>query len=318
MPTSARPGKQVPRSVALAAEKARAERMQRLKATLEQRLENPIAAIDALMAEAAEGDPQTELWERLHAAASRDGLEDALADAYLKCIAGPRMKRLEPQAQANILMHAADYFQGVRGDAVTTESLLERVLALVPSHVDAFGRLERRLEKRLDARRLVELYASVAAAPPKAVNVLATQAFNRVLELAGKEALSENVCKQLIVLVPIHPRLLDALDAHCRATKRPALSCALIEQALLDEGAPENLATQRRHRLLELYMGDAGSPGASISHVEKLLEQNPNDAIAIKTAEKLLSVREVASRAAAALQSSRRFRSSPPTPTRGG
>src|SRR2546428_193996 len=101
--SSTGPVKPVPRSVLLAAEKARIQRIQRLKTTLDRRLENPIAAVDALMAEAGEGDAQAELWEQLHAAASRDGQEDALADAYLKCVSGPRMKRLEPRAQADVL-----------------------------------------------------------------------------------------------------------------------------------------------------------------------------------------------------------------------
>ena len=101
----------------MAAEKARIERVQRLRTALARRLENPIAAVDALMAEAGDGTPHTDLWEQLHAAAARDQLEEAVADAYTKCVAGPRMKRLTGLAQADVLMHAADFFQGVRGDA---------------------------------------------------------------------------------------------------------------------------------------------------------------------------------------------------------
>lgn len=305
------PAKPVPRSVALAAEKARSERIQRLKTTLEHRLENPIAAVDALMAEAGEGDPRTELWEQLHAAAMRDGLEADLAEAYTRCVNGPRMKRLAAQAQADVLMHAADYFQGVRGDAAAAEPFLERVLVAAPGHVEAFNRLERRLEKLLDARRLLELYASVAAVPPKPVNVLATQAFNRVLQLAAKdETLGDDACRKLLVLVPTNPRLLDALESHCRSTKRPALACELIELVLRDHPSPdEALTVQRRQRLVELYMGEAASPAQAIDHVEMLLARNPADANILKVAEKLLSTREVASRAAAALQLARRSRS---------
>lgn len=297
-----------PHSVALAAEKARSQRIQRLTTMLEQRLENPILAIDALMTEAGEGEPRTELWEQLHAAAARDGLEPVVAEAYLRCIESQRMRRLPPETQADVLMHAADYFQGVLGDAAKAEAFLERVLGIVPGHVDAFGRLERRLEKLLDARRLLELYASVASAPPKAETVLATQAFNRALQLTAKDPLSEATCKKLIALVPTNARLLDALDAHCRATKRHALSCALIEQALVETAPSEALMVQWRQRLLELYMGDAASPTQAIVHVEALLQRDPHDTNALKVAERLLSAREVASRAAAALQTARRSR----------
>lgn len=314
MPESTRPPKPLSDSVRLQAEKGRSERVQRLKATLEQRLENPMAALDALMAEIGEGDPRSDLWEQLHAAALRDGLEAAVADAYVKCANGPRMKRLSSEQQAEVLMHAADFFQGVRGDAAAAEGFLLRVHALVPGHVDTFNRLERRLEKLLDARRLVELYASVAATPPRAANVLATQAWNRLLQLGPKDApLSDETCRKLLALVPMNGRLLDALDAHCRATKRPKLACALLEEAIgLDDAAPEESTVQRRQRLVELYLGEVGAVPEAIVHVEALLEHDPTDANALKLGEKLLSSRDVASRAAAALQSARRARSVAP------
>jgi hypothetical protein len=309
MPGADGPSKPLGKSVMLAAEKTRAQRQTRLKAMLHLRLENPLAAVDALMAELVEGDPQSALWEQLHASAARDGQEAALAEAYTKCANGMRMKRLKPEGQAEVLMHAADFSQGVLGDAAAAEGFLERVLGIVPGHAEAFGRLERRLEKLLDARRLLELYASVAAAPPKQATILAMQAFNRLLQLSPKDALSDLACRRLLVLVPTNPRLLDALETHCRATKRPALACELVEQALVADAAPDPmLVQQRRHRLLDLYMGDAACPALAMPHVEELLKRNPEDANALKVAERLLSTREVASRAAAALQTARRTR----------
>ncbi len=300
--------KVIPKSVALAAEKARIQRVQRLKTMLEQRLATPILAVDALMAEAGLGESHPELWEQLHASAARDQVEPALAEAYAKCIDGQRMRRLPPAAQAEVLMHAADYFQGVLGDAAKAEAYLERVLVIVPGHPDAFGRLERRLEKLLDSRRLVELYATVAASPPKAVNVLATQAWTRVLSLKPSEPTSDEACKKLVALVPTNAKLLDAIDAHCRATKRFALACEVIELAL-SAAALAAEAPDWRRRAVDMYMGDANAPAMAMPHVEVLLQRDPSDAHALKVAEKLLSNREVASRAAAALQMARRGRS---------
>lgn len=292
----------------MAAEKARAERIHRLKSTLGQKLDHPIVAVDVLMGELGGGEPQTELWEALHAAAMRDGAEAALADAYMKCATGPRMKRLPRDAQAAFLMHAADYFQGVLGDAAKVESFLEKVLAIAPGHPEAYARMERRLETLRDPRRILELYAGVADAPPKPANVLATQAFNRVLQLQAKDPLPDEACKKLIVLVPMNSRLLDALEAHCRATKRFALAAHLFEQTLLIDDSLEAAVVQRRHRLIELYMGEAASPASAIPHVEELLKRDPNDDVAFKAAERLLSTPEVASRAAAALSAARRER----------
>jgi len=306
MSGSERPAKS--RSVAQVAEKARADRVRRLQEALDQRLETAFAAIDTLMSELGDGDPRTELWERLHVAAVRDRKEAEVGDAYVKCANGLRMKRLLPEAQADLLMHAADFFQGVVGDQASAETFLRRVLTIVPDHAEAYRRLEPQLEKLLDPRPILELYASVAAAPPKAATVLANQALSRVLQLTAVNALSDTACKQLIALVPTLPRLLEALEAHCRATKRHALACALFEQALLDETTPAAVTVQRRQRVVELYMSEATSRALAIVHVEELLNANPNDAIAFKAAERLLSVTEVTSRAAAALLAARRAR----------
>lgn len=300
--------KPIPGSVLLAAEKARALRVERLGKTLDARLEQPIPAVDALMAELGEGASHPELWEKLHAAAARDGKEAELADAYRKCADGARMKRLAPRAQAEMLMRAADYFQGMLGDDASAETFLERVIDVMPENADAFARLERRLEKLLDSNRLLELYAKVAAVPPKPIATLANQALHRVLQLSAKAPLSEEAMKRLLALVPANPRLLEALEAHCRTTKRYAIACALIEQALLDEAAPEPLVAQRRKRLLQLYMGEAASPELAMPHVEALLERDPSDASVFAVGEKLLSVRSVASRAADALRNARRAR----------
>ncbi len=301
--------KERPKSVALAAEKARALRVERLKAQLSQKLENAAAAIDALIAEAGDGDPQTELWEQLHACAYRSGAQAALSDAYNRSVVGPRMKRLSRQQQADVLMHAADWFQGIMGDTATADSYLEKVLAIMPGQEDAFARLEKRYEKQLDHKKMLELYATVADSPPRALQVFATQALNRILPLKPSDVVSDEACRKLVALVPANPKLLDALENHARATKRPALACELIEQALLDETMPEAQVVQRRHRLLELYLGEAASPGPAVAHVEKLLERDPNDDKAMKAGERLLGVREVASRAAAALSNARRARS---------
>ncbi len=298
-------------SVALAAEKARALRLDRLRASIDRRLDNVFAAIDALMAEAGDGDPQTELWERFHAAVVRDGLEAQLSDAYSKVSGGPRMKRLPRNAQADVLVHAADWFQGVVGDITAAEGFLEKVLAIAPGHPDAFARLEKRFEKQLDHKRMLHLYASVADAPPRPAPVFAAQTLNRLLTLPAKDALTDEACRKLVALVPANPKILDALDAHARSTKRVALACELIEQALFDETMPDAQVVQRRQRLLELYLGEAPSPAAAIAHVEKLLERDPTDAIALRAGERLLGAKEISSRAAAALAGARRARSGP-------
>ena len=288
------------------AEKARALRLERLKAMVEARLENPLAALEALLSEIRTGEAQTGLWEALHGASLRDGKEADLASAYQKITQERRLQKFERWAQIEILMHAADFFQGVMGDGAAAESFLERVLLVDPDHAEAFGRLERRVLAANDPRRLIEFYALVGSGLPSSAGELATKAINLIVPLPAAIVLSEVACKRLVKLAGTHPSILEALDVHCRKTKRFDLACALIEQALLEPALPKMTSVDQRRRLIELYTAETTTPEKAIAHVEELLNADPGDTIARAGAERLLSVREVAQRAASALQNARR------------
>jgi hypothetical protein len=288
------------------AEKARALRLERLKSMVEARLENPLAALEALLSEMRTGEAQPGLWEALHGASLRDGKETELASAYQKITQDRRLQQFEASAQVGILMHAADFFQGVMGDGATAESFLEKVLLVAPDHSEAFGRLERRVLASNDPRRLIEFYALVISGAPANAGELVTKAINLIVPLPAAIVLSEVACKRLVKLAGTHPSILEALDVHCRKTKRPDLACVLIEQALADAALPKMTAVDQRRRLIELYTGDTSTPEKAIAHVEELLNADPGDSVARAGAERLLSVREVAQRAAAALQNARR------------
>ena len=98
------------------AAKARAMRLERLGSMLDKHLANPLPALETLMSELRAGDAQPALWEGLHAAAVRDAKEPDLADAYRKIASDRRLKQLSPAVHAQVLVHAADFFQGVLGD----------------------------------------------------------------------------------------------------------------------------------------------------------------------------------------------------------
>jgi hypothetical protein len=288
------------------AEKARTLRLERLKSMLAGRLDNPAAALEVLVSELTQRQAQTPLWEELHAAAARDGVEKDLAAAYVKIASPRRLQQLEPWAQADVLVHAADFHQGILGDAGSAETFLERVHHIVPGHAEAFTRLERRFEALGDARGLIGLYALTAAAKPASSDSLVSKAVNKIVPLPATAPLSEEDCKRLVVLVPTHPILIQVLETHCRKTKRLELGCTLLEQAIREPNLPDAVGLETRRRLIELYMVDPATSASAISHVEELLNQAPTDAAARAAAERLLSNRQVAARAAAALQTARR------------
>src|SRR6476620_7502794 len=98
------------------AEKARPLRLERLRSMLDKQLSQPPAALETLMSELRIGEAQPHLWEGLHAAAARDGKEAEMASAYRKFATDRRLKQLPADVHAEVLMHAADFFQGVMGD----------------------------------------------------------------------------------------------------------------------------------------------------------------------------------------------------------
>ena len=306
MEVDAQPRELVKREMSDPAEKARALRLERLQSMLDKQLSQPPAALEVLMSELRIGEAQPHLWEGLHAAAARDGKEPELAAAYRKFAADRRLKQLSPAVHAEVLMHAADFFQGVLGDPVGSEGFLRSVLELVPAHVEAFKRLERKYEAADDDLKLVELYALVAATPPKPPGEMARRALNIISLLPAKSPLSDDACKKLLALVPASSSLLSILEAHCQKTDRVGLACALLEQGIAGPGLPEARIIDHRRRLIELYLGPAKTPEKAMPHVEDLLGRDSSDARARAAANALLSVREVASRASAAIQRARR------------
>ena len=288
------------------AEKARTQRLLRLDSSLGVRLEHPEVAVETLVSELQLGEVLPESWERLHAAAARDGKEAELALAYGKVTVDRRLKQLTLEERTTLLLHAADFCQGILGDGVAAEGYLSRVLELVPDHEDAFSRLELRFSAAKDKIRLVELYALVAAKPPRPPGTLATAAVNILSQLSSKSPVSDDACRKLLALLPESPTLLGVLETHCLSTGRPTLACTLLEESLGIWSGTKSEVTERRRHLIALYLGDANSPSKAIVHLENLLIQNPNDAQARSAAERLLRDPHVASRAAAALQMARR------------
>jgi len=246
------------------------------------------------------------MWEALHGAAARDGKEAELADAYEKATAERRLKQLQPAERTALLVHAADYSLGIRGDAAASDRFLWRVLEVAPDHAEAFHRLERKFSLATDKVRLGELYALVAARPPRPPAVLATAAQHVLSLLTGKSPLPDAACRKLFVLMPVNQGMVEVLEAHCRATGRFGLACEVLEEKLAVCPDSPDEVIELRHRLVELYVGDAKAPEKSLVHIEALLAHDPSDQRARAAAERLLRIRELAHGAAAALQTARR------------
>jgi hypothetical protein len=292
--------------MAATADKTRALRLERLGTMLEKQLDNPAAALEALCAELKAGEPQVELWEALHAATARDGKDQELRAAYSLVTSDRRLAQLTPASQAELLAHAADFYQGILGDGAAAEAFLFRVQRVLPGHAATFARLEKKLDTANDARGLIELYAIAAGPDPRGASALVGKIVNKIVPLPASQPLSEEACKRVLALASSHSILFDVVEAHCRKGKRVDLACSLIERALTDPALPRTVAMAERRRLVELYIVEASKPALSIGHVEELLNEDPTDELARGAAERLLANRDMAPRAAAALQKARR------------
>lgn len=285
--------------------KARAERLDRLKSMLENGLKQPQAALETLLSELQVGETQPLLWERLHAAADRDGKAAELRDAYEKVTVHHRLSRLPPTAKAYVLMNAANFVQGVLGDTDRADKFLHDLLGITPDCLEAYTRLERKFSIQADKLRLLGLYAMVAARPPRPADEMARATIS-ALVLLTTAPLPDAQCKQLMVLATVDTAIVEALVSHCKNTGRMNLACALLEQAIADGCFADTALALQRRKLVGMYLTSPDSAPHAIEHVEELLRRDPMDAAARLAAEKLLSSREVASRAAAALADARR------------
>lgn len=283
-------------------DKARAQRMERMKATLGRRLDQPQAVLEMLLTELKGGERQPTFWDDLHAAAARDGKEKELREAYERVISPRRLQQLEPWAQAEMLMNAANFHLGVLGDVVSAQALLHRVLEVAPDHLEAFSRLERRYTQDNDGVRLVDLYSRAIGVQPRTADELARLVVNLLVPLPARTPLADETCRRLVALASHHASVIDVLEAHCKKTNRAVLACELLELVLADRSFPVARTTEIRRRIVELAIGPAALTSMAMTYVEQLLESDASDAVARKGAEALLKKPDVARRAAAVLQ----------------
>lgn len=283
----------------------RAQRLARLEKALQGPLERPEPLLQTLLSELERGTHRRELWERLHAAADREGKEIELAAAYEKFTVERRLRLLPRADRVVVLMHAADFFQGVVGDAESAERLLWRALEVMPDNEEALARLERRCVASKSRVRRVQLYALVAHDPPRPASVIAKAALDIISVLPSKSVVPDDACRKLLALQPANASLLGVLEKHCCLTGRWSLACEILERSLEIAPGAEREASGRRSRLVSMYLGAAGTPDLAMPHVEALLQRDPCNESARSAAEQLLRVPKVSSRAAAALHAAR-------------
>jgi tetratricopeptide (TPR) repeat protein len=278
-------------------------RLETLRSVLADKLEHEPQILDVLVAATAKGQGDPALFELLHAAAQRDERIAELAFAYERLGQDRRMKTVPAAAQSEIFFHAARFFGDVFGDTDGAVTYLERVLALAPGHEGAFARLENILSAKDDRLRLRDLYASAAAHRSDVGEQV--RLLRCALVLTGESDAERTIVllEQIYKTDPTAEGIRDTLAQRLALAGRHGEAAKLIEQTLAAAaGEPPEATSRMRRRLVDLYAAKMHEAERAISHVEELLRADPEDALAKKCAEELLSHKVLGVRAAGALE----------------
>ncbi|EYF00893.1 tetratricopeptide repeat protein [Chondromyces apiculatus] len=283
-------------------------RIENLATALEQGVDNEAAVLEVLVAALVKGNPQPELWDKLHSATARDDRFSELAQAYEKVASDRRFSTYGPPVQAEVLMRAASFFTTILGDPAGARGYLERVVTVAPGRVDAFSKLEALLLEAREDVRLADLYAQ--AAPHRAERDEQLGMLRQALKLLeawpDEEERATRILQQLTKLDPADTWARHALEERLTKAGKVADVTRMLEQVLTTEPGPEEgEALAIRARLIGLYTAEQADPKdveKALPHVEEVLARDPGHAVAIATAEALLARKPVAPRAAAALE----------------
>ncbi|WP_437903789.1 tetratricopeptide repeat protein [Sorangium sp. So ce327] len=281
-------------------------RIDNLEAALEQGIDNEAAALDVLVAAAAKGSLHPELWAKLHEASARHDRFSELAFAYERLVGERRFGMLPQAAQAEVLVRAAEFLADSFGDPGGARPYLERALAVLPSHQEAFFRLERVLQEANEPAKLADLYALAAGHRADRAEQLSLlrRAFELVDVNANGASDEERAIKLLQQILKVDPGDASArweLEARYARAGRNQEIARMLEQALTAEAPPPD-ALEIRARLIDLYSGPLKELERALPHVEEVLAQSPDHEAALRAGEALLARKTVLVRAAAALE----------------
>jgi tetratricopeptide (TPR) repeat protein len=282
--------------------------------SFERKLENEEQVLDALLATMARGNLPEGVWERLHAAAQRDDRMSELAFAFESISQGKRIKTAQPAVSSEFLFQAARFFGEVFGDEVGAVAYLERALALLPGHAPSFGKLVDILERTRQTKKLAEVMAAAAQHRPRGEQApMLRQAVELLSQAGGPDEKVIDVLQQVLRLEANDEASRAHLEALYVKANRLRDVVRLNEQALSADPPPTD-STRRKllETIITLYAEKLHEAERAMPHVEQLLLLDPRHEEARKVAQKLVVIKGLAGRAAAALATASEVYGTPP------
>jgi tetratricopeptide (TPR) repeat protein len=260
-------------------------------------------ALEGMLSSLARGPLPQEAWDRMHAEARKTERLSELAFAYESVAQGKRLKTAPAAAAAEFLFQAGSYFAEIFGDEVGAVAYFERALALAPGHPGSFAKLEELLLESQQLRKAADLYATTAQQRPRGEQpALLRRAAELYAEAGGAEDRTTELLQQVLRLDPADEESRARLEGLFVRANRFRDVVRLNEQSLAAD--PEGDSPTKRHllaRVVELYADKLHEPERALPHVEQLLAVEPGHEGARAVAQKLLAVKGLTGRAAAAL-----------------
>ena len=267
------------------------------------KLENEEAILDTMLASMARGTLPADAWERLNEAAQRDHRVSELAFGFETVSQGKRLKTLPPPVAAEFLFQAAHFFGDVVSDDIGAVNYLERALTVAPTHSASFEKIEHLLQKTEQTGKLAEVYVASAQHRPRTEQApllrRAAELFSQVDDADDRVI---DLLQQALRLEPADASVRGELEALYLKANRLRDVARLNEQALTSDPPPEP-ATRLRLlvRIVDVYANLLNEPERALPHVEQLLVLEPTNEGARQVAERLIGIKGLAGRAAAAL-----------------
>ena len=271
--------------------------------SFEAKVENEEPLVDAMLASLARAALPGDAWEKLHEAAHRDDRLSEVAFAFESVSQGKRLRTAQPPVAAEFLFQTARFFGDVFGDEAGAVTYLERALALWPDHAGAFAKIDALLSKSRQPKKLAEVYATAAQHRPRGEQVpLLRRAAELLVEAGGADDKVMELLQSLLRLEPGDEDARFRLEALYVKANRFRDVVRLNEQALVAEPPPDDPARRALlGRIVELYADKLQEPERALPHIEQLLAIDPANEGARKVAQKLVVIKGLAGRAAAAL-----------------
>jgi tetratricopeptide (TPR) repeat protein len=271
---------------------------------LDTKVEHAAEVLDLLVMALGKGEDTAEVWDKLHASVVRNEQSGDLAVAYEEMAADKRVKLMQPEHQAHLHLRAAWFFAEVLGDSVGAVQSVERAVAAVPGHQEAFALLEELLSSPEGAGRLARHYyeASARSAAPEARLPLLRRAAELLRGNQTSGELAIEVELQLFALDPSDSAVRDDLMQRLIAGGKHQQVVDILEASLKREPAPDAEESKLlREQAMDICLGVLRDPQRALGHVEGLLVIDPTHPHARRLAEELVEHRQLGLRAAAAL-----------------